>query len=177
MLEIIGDKQLYQWDTGRTAKVTVECNELHFSNLKFGKALVVDVVDRVVEIPDEILMSGEDVCAWAFVRTAENGHTKQEQILTVEKRARPSDYVYTPTEIMTIEKAVEKALQEAKDSGDFKGDKGDRGDQGMQGEKGDKGDRGETGQSGDDYVLTEADKTEIADIVLQSFVDVSEVGQ
>lgn len=30
---------------------------------------------------------------------------------------------------------------------------------------------------GDDYVLTEADKTDIADIVLSNFTDVSEVGQ
>jgi hypothetical protein len=33
------------------------------------------------------------------------------------------------------------------------------------------------GEKGDDYVLTEADKTDIADLVLANFVDVSEVGQ
>lgn len=30
---------------------------------------------------------------------------------------------------------------------------------------------------GDTYTLTEADKTDIADIVLENFTDVSEVGQ
>ena len=34
-----------------------------------------------------------------------------------------------------------------------------------------------TGPKGEDYVLTEADKNEIANIVLSNFTDVSEVGQ
>ncbi len=42
------------------------------------------------------------------------------------------------------------------------------------GPKGDKGDRGEPGA---DYVLTDTDKTEIAELVLANFIDVSEVGQ
>ncbi|MBO5089449.1 MAG: hypothetical protein J6C27_00850 [Clostridia bacterium] len=49
--------------------------------------------------------------------------------------------------------------------------KGDTGPQGIQGDKGDKGDKG------DAYVITEADKAEIAASVLANFTDVSEVGQ
>ena len=37
--------------------------------------------------------------------------------------------------------------------------------------------RGEKGGTGEDYVLTEQDKREIADIVAECFVNVSEVGQ
>jgi hypothetical protein len=59
----------------------------------------------------------------------------------------------------------------------LKGDKGDKGDTGPQGDKGDKGDKGDTGAAGadgkdgapgkdgvdgDDYILTDADKSEIA---------------
>ena len=55
-----------------------------------------------------------------------------------------------------------------------KGDKGDTGNIGPQGPKGDKGDKGE---SGDDYILTEADKNYIANIVLQNFTDVAVIGQ
>ena len=59
-----------------------------------------------------------------------------------------------------------------------KGDKGDTGQQGIQGiqgekgEKGDKGDKGEqgvpgqNGQDGQDYILTTADKNEIANIII-----------
>lgn len=48
-----------------------------------------------------------------------------------------------------------------------RGDKGERGEQGIQGERGERGlqgERGEKGEQGDDYVLTEQDKQDIADI-------------
>lgn len=47
------------------------------------------------------------------------------------------------------------------------GAKGEKGDKGDQGEKGDKGDTGATGEAGKDYVLTEADKSEIAATVIE----------
>jgi hypothetical protein len=47
-----------------------------------------------------------------------------------------------------------------------KGDPGERGLQGEQGEKGDTGEKGEPGQPGNDYVLTDADKQEIADLAM-----------
>lgn len=58
-----------------------------------------------------------------------------------------------------------------------KGDKGDKGEQGLVGLKGDKGDKGDKGEDGADYILTEADKTDIAAIVISNLTDVSEVGQ
>lgn len=55
-----------------------------------------------------------------------------------------------------------------------KGNKGDKGEQGIQGIQGLKGDKGEPGA---EYILTDTDKTEIAELVLANFIDVSEVGQ
>lgn len=46
-----------------------------------------------------------------------------------------------------------------------KGEQGPQGIQGVQGPKGDKGDKGEKGDKGDAYVLTESDKTEIAQLI------------
>lgn len=40
-----------------------------------------------------------------------------------------------------------------------------------------KGDKGADGKDGKNYVLTDADKTDIANLVLSNFTDVSEVGQ
>ncbi|MBQ4153859.1 MAG: collagen-like protein [Clostridia bacterium] len=51
------------------------------------------------------------------------------------------------------------------------GPKGEPGEPGEQGPKGDKGDKG------DAYILTPADKTEIASLMLENFVNVSEVGK
>lgn len=48
----------------------------------------------------------------------------------------------------------------------FKGEKGDKGDPGKDGKDGEQGPRGEKGDKGDDYILTNQDKTDIANIVL-----------
>lgn len=62
-------------------------------------------------------------------------------------------------------------------NGEFVGAKGEKGDTGATGAQGQQGIQGEKGEKGDTYNLTEADKTEIADIVLSNFTNVSEVGQ
>lgn len=49
---------------------------------------------------------------------------------------------------------VQSALQEAKESGAFKGDPGEQGPQGEKGEKGDKGDKGDPGDGSD--IVTDA---------------------
>ena len=133
-----GRKKLYQWDTGRVATVSVDCDVVHFSNLNFGGSVSIEVAEGQVKIPNQLLTSGADVYCWAVVED-ENGYfTKKEQIIEVIRRPKPSDYIYNETEVIGVQAAVKNALEEAKESGDFKGD------------------------PGDDYVLTEDDKTEIA---------------
>lgn len=144
-----GRKELYQWDTGRTASVSIDCDIIHFSNLTYGEALAVQVKNSEVEIPNQLLTSGSPVHCWAFVLDENGSYTKQEQTIDVIKRGKPSDYVYTQTEVITIQAAVENALEKAKESGDFKGDKGDKGEKGEKGDKGDTGEKGATGPKGD----------------------------
>lgn len=146
-----GRNELWQWDTGRTATVDIECDIVHFSCLEYGKAHAVKVKGGIVEIPNDLLMIGADIKSWAFVVDDDGGYTKEETVITVNKRPKPSDYVYTETEVITIETAVNKAIEKAKESGEFKGDKGED---------------GKDGADGKDYILTEADKDEIADIVI-----------
>ncbi len=54
--------------------------------------------------------------------------------------------------------------RENPDPVNIRGAKGDKGDPGADGEKGDKGDKGDPGTDGDDYILTDEDKQEIADL-------------
>lgn len=59
-----------------------------------------------------------------------------------------------------------------------KGDKGDQGERGLQGVRGIQGEKGEDGadgKDGSDYNLTEADKEEIANIVVAILPDGDEV--
>lgn len=103
-----GRKELYQWDTGRTASVNVECDKVHFSNLLYGSAFVCEVVDGTVRIPDELLTSGENVHFWTFIGKAEDGFTKKNGMFAVNKRPKPSDYTFTPTELISIETVDKK---------------------------------------------------------------------
>lgn len=102
-----GRKELYQWDTGRTAIVNKDCDEVHFSNMPFGTAYVVEVKNGEVAIPDELLMATELYC-WAFVGSSEDGYTREEKVFKINKRPKPSDYVFTPTEQITLDKLLKE---------------------------------------------------------------------
>lgn len=111
-----GRKELYQWDTGRTATVDIYCDVVHFANLKYGESLAVEVKEGKVAIPNKSLMSGEPIYCWAFVADVNGNYTKQEQTLNVNKRAKPSDYVYNETETLTW-KSLDKRITELEKGG------------------------------------------------------------
>lgn len=103
-----GRSELWQWDTGRTLKVDAECSQVHFSNKVFGRSIDVDVVDGVAIIPDIMLQTEKDLFAWAFVGTPENGYTKISKVFKVNRRNKPSDYVFTPPEQTTLAEIMER---------------------------------------------------------------------
>lgn len=59
----------------------------------------VDVgADGTAIVPDELLQDWHPLTAYAYVIDDAGGYTKVQVDFAVHKRARPSDYVYTPTE-------------------------------------------------------------------------------
>lgn len=98
-----GRSELWQWDTGRTLTVDTDCSQVHFSNKVFGRSIDVDVVDGAAIIPDVLLQTDNDLNVWAFSGTAENGYTKISKTLKVNRRNKPADYVFTPTDQMTLQ--------------------------------------------------------------------------
>lgn len=103
-----GRSELWQWDTGRTLTVDADCSQVHFSNKVFGRSIDVDVVGGVAVIPDILLQTDKDLNVWAFVGTAENGYTKISKTFRVNRRNRPADYVFTPTDQTSLEEIKEK---------------------------------------------------------------------
>lgn len=103
-----GRTELWQWDTGRTLAVDADCSQVHFSNKVFGRSIDVDVVDGVATIPDILLQTDKDLNAWAFVGTAENGYTKISKTFKVNRRNKPADYVFTPSDQTSLEEIKEK---------------------------------------------------------------------
>ena len=69
------------------------------------------------------------------------------QELTAEQQAQARNNIGALAE-SELDAAVDDALAQAKESGEFKGDKGDTGAQGPQGEKGDTGAAGANGANG-----------------------------
>ena len=270
-----GRSELWQWDTGSKLTVDADCSQVHFSNNVFGRSIDVDVIGGVAIIPDILLQTDKDLNVWAFVGTPENGYTKISKVFKVNRRNKPSDYVFTHPEQTTLgeilerlddlesvkvpdaiknavedyleqnpvevpvqsvngqtgevkltagdvgaisqddlQEATSEALAQAKASGEFdgpqgpKGDHGEKGDKGAHGEPGKdgadgkdgtsathswngtvltitsasgtssadlKGDPGEPGVDGADYILTDADKTEIAEMAAE-LVEVPDSG-
>jgi hypothetical protein len=112
-----GRNELWQWDTGRKLTVDADCSQVHFSNKVFGRSIDVDVVDGMAIIPDVLLQTDKDLTAWAFVGTPENGYTKISKVFKVNKRNKPSDYVFTPPEQVTLAGLVDRldAIEESQD--------------------------------------------------------------
>ena len=95
-----GRGALWQWDTGRRVRVDdSSVKQVHYQNKCFGRSVDVDVGDDgTAIIPDELLQDWHPLTAYAYVTDDAGGYTKVQVDLVVHKRARPSDYVYTPTE-------------------------------------------------------------------------------
>lgn len=92
-----GQLKFWQWDTGQKIRVPENAPSVHF---KFGKSAVeLPVSDRWVDVPDEFLQTGKDILIWTY----KEDHTLDAARIPVEKRQKPADYVYTPTEIKTWE--------------------------------------------------------------------------
>ena len=98
-----GRSELWQWDTGRTLTVDTDCSQVHFSNKVFGRSIDVNVAYGVAIIPDVLLQTDNDLNVWAFSGTAENGYTKISKTFKVNRRNKPADYVFTPTDQMTLQ--------------------------------------------------------------------------
>jgi hypothetical protein len=132
LFEILdGRENFYQWDLNRKIKVNDNTvTEVHFCNKTDDCSLVTEVYEldgnRVADVPNILLQTSWNVKVYAYCKD----YTKIEKVFKVNARTKPTDYVYTETELYTVSKIVEVALIEAKNNGDFKGDKGDKGDAG-----------------------------------------------
>lgn len=96
-----GRGALWQWDAGRRVKVTDGngVKQIHYQNKCFGRSVDVDVgADGTAIIPDELLQDYHTLTAYAYATDDTGAYTMVQQDFAVYKRAKPADYVYTPTE-------------------------------------------------------------------------------
>lgn len=113
--EVIGGRQLYQWDTDRSIEVRLcdgeTVNEVHYAHAEDDIAPVVKVQDydgrMFADIPNILLQRFGTLKVWAVVHTEDGRQTLRNAYLSVRARAKPDDYVYTETEIMDYRKVAE----------------------------------------------------------------------
>ena len=115
MLKLIdGRDHLYQWDTNRMLSVSDETVEIvEFQLISSSEILPVEVKYGMVEVPNILLQSGKDIIAYSSC-ISDGQLTKLYTVFSVRKRQKPSDYVYTETEIKRyddLEKRIEKIEQ------------------------------------------------------------------
>lgn len=109
-----GQLKFWQWDVKQKVKVPEGVPTVHF---KFGQSAVeFPVSDRWVDVPDELLQTGKDILLWTY----KENHTLDAARIPVEKRKKPVDYVYTPTEIKTWE-SLDKRIEALEKGGGVAG--------------------------------------------------------
>lgn len=102
---------LYQYDYGQILQISgVELPsvyEVHFANQQHGESKTMIGGEDGVSIPDEYLLSGQDVWAWVYLHTgADDGETEYSIVIPVIARAKPTDAEPTPVQQGVIEQAI-----------------------------------------------------------------------
>lgn len=141
--------ELFQWDMGQRIVLLNEIlpTEVHFQNINSTHALVVELIDNEAPIPNILLQEPFPIEIYLFYKNNNESHTIKRKSFSVIPRLRPTDYVYTETEVFRYETVLaiaQRAAEDASsavqvaqgvrddaDAGVFKGDKGNTGDPGL----------------------------------------------
>ena len=114
-----GRYSFYQWDANRKLLVLdAAVEQVHFVSEE-GAALVCAVYEedgqRVVDVPN-ILLQRE---GWLIFFAVARGCTLYSRRFQINGREKPEDYIYTPTEVLSVERVAERVVEEALQSGAF----------------------------------------------------------
>lgn len=123
-----GRTEFYQYDTNQKL-ICDSCQvgeEIHFSNDFYVKAAVCLTYEFegsvVVNVPNAYLLTSGDLIVYRMYIDDEGRSTVEKTTFTVNPRKRPSDYVYTETEVRSYE-TLEKRIEEL-EKGGSKGEDG-----------------------------------------------------
>lgn len=101
-----GRGELFQWDTGRIIEFGEDAvSQAHFTSTEKVTDIpyTVEVKNGKAAIPDELLQVPGTLIVYAWVSDTNGGYTEVQVNFPVFARPKPSDYVYTPTDQMTLQ--------------------------------------------------------------------------
>lgn len=187
-----GRSAFYQYDTNQKL-ICESCEigeEIHFANNFYSKAAICKTYELegsiVVDVPNLYLLNSGELTVYRMCVDSEGRSTVEKYTFPVFVRKKPSDYIYTETEVMSYHALEERIEALEQNGGGANGKDGasayeialEHGFEGseqewlesLRGEDGKDGQNGKDGQDGSpgkDYILTEADKQEIAELAAQ----------
>lgn len=100
-MRLEGDGRFYQWDAERVVRVfgAPDGAQVAMGSDTRGQGWVVPVDGGVAKVPPELLQTGAPVRCWLMV----GGNAVASATVPVIERAKPTGYVYTPTEAQRVE--------------------------------------------------------------------------
>lgn len=115
---------LYQWDSNIDIEIlqNFHISEVHFYDPLSVDAMVMEPFEKngkfYVRIPNILLTYGEDIVIWGVKKEDESSLTEIHYGIHLKKRQKPSDYVYTETEVKSYE-ALEKRVEALEKGGNL----------------------------------------------------------
>ena len=114
------DPQFSQWDVGRIVSISdSDATHIHFANQGDSKAVIMEITEGSVKVPDYLLQTGKNVIAYAV----KDGVTLESKSFPVRKRERPENYIYEDDQrnyfyalLSEAKAAIEKATEAAEQS-------------------------------------------------------------
>lgn len=100
--------KLYQWDLNRTVTVNDAADEMHWQQPYSSMALRTSIVDGKANIPNIVLQQHGKIKCWSY--DSANGRTVNVYEIDISRRQKPDNYVYTETEVITVEQYVNDYL-------------------------------------------------------------------
>lgn len=102
MFAIANDrKSLWQWDLNQQLTVAGDCTEVHYLDKGAPSTLTVAVKDGKADIPNILLQKAGRLVVYAYIIDAQDHHTKVCETFGIAPRPKPTEYVYTETEVKT----------------------------------------------------------------------------
>lgn len=124
MFEIYdGRLYFYQWDSDQRLimnELDIGC-KVHFINDAVEEALTVLVYEsadgeHICDVPNILLTSEDNIKVYAYIEDSQGNRTVKEKTITVKRRGKPSEYIYTETEVVSY-KALEDRVNALEDMG------------------------------------------------------------
>lgn len=88
-----------QWDLNRTVEIDSPA-QVHFALVGSDECLTVESDGTTVKVPNILLQNGGDILCWIY----KDSQTIDKARISVSRKPKPTDYIYTETEVLSFGK-------------------------------------------------------------------------